>query len=560
MYGTVSDPSYSVTVNGASAVVNTDTGDWEADNVPITGAGTAVFDAVATPPDSSPTTPQVNVSAEEEVPPQVVVTTYRAKKNASSRKSNDFVNTTGTKDYYANYQPDSTGQWVLQDYQDYDDSLTSIYCFGDVDAPNYVQTDERDYQWSSASPWLCDETHIVNGGSPTYPYTYNGDLDQTLGYVTHPMDVDVYEDPSQTGWFNSVFITHYFANNVQWTWHKDSGTMMAVQVDARTEMKLLTGGKAQINRQHLIQLQCSGTEYGQPYFDAPSGLTWDGSGFLYPWEDVAETPIDKSRMRALGQWVGADGNLWVSLPDNAAMDLKLSAPFRHYDATATPTKYLLTITANYADITTNTPEYCVGQQVFLWAEWTPSLPENPIRSPVMWGIGGKYINNYYQPSCSSCSVVYTNDTSIMTNEYVTLWWVSGDSTNPPTYTASFGEGLTFANGQSVSVAANGNIKMYRPTVNPVMPYGPFGAAFYTNDYPNYLWLDGGPMKFDVSISSKYHGNFGLSQLVNFTSESVTSLLILTGLTVTTTWMARNTMMRSMTSQTQLKSLILQGNP
>ena len=115
----VSDPtSWSVSVNGTNAEVN-DSGYWEADNVPINGSGTAVFDAVAMPPSNlTPPPPPVHNSATVEVPPHVVITSYHDTKNASSLISQhgESETTTGKKDYTANYQTDSTGQWVLHDY------------------------------------------------------------------------------------------------------------------------------------------------------------------------------------------------------------------------------------------------------------------------------------------------------------------------------------------------------------------------------------------------------------------------------------------------------------
>jgi hypothetical protein len=78
---------------------------------------------------------------------------------------------------------------------------------------------------------------------------------------------------------------------------------------------------------NLFQLQCSATAYGQP---PPGGDWWGTPG----------TPVASASLRALRQWVGADGNLWVAEPDNAALDLNLSAPgVQHYGAWATPTKY-----------------------------------------------------------------------------------------------------------------------------------------------------------------------------------------------------------------------------
>ena len=102
-------------------------------------------------------------------------------------------------------------------------------------------------------------------------------------------------------------------------------------------MKLFTGGKAGVGHMNLIQLQCSGTAYGKPDTNAPV----DGLPYFAPWVNAEETNIPPQNLSALGQNVGSDGNLWVVLPDNASPDLDLMAPgFRHYCATATPTKYL----------------------------------------------------------------------------------------------------------------------------------------------------------------------------------------------------------------------------
>jgi len=50
--GTVSDPSYSVWINGVQAVVD-GSGNWTTNNVPVYGNGTATFDVVAYPPGQS---------------------------------------------------------------------------------------------------------------------------------------------------------------------------------------------------------------------------------------------------------------------------------------------------------------------------------------------------------------------------------------------------------------------------------------------------------------------------------------------------------------------------
>ncbi|HEY1716920.1 MAG TPA: hypothetical protein VGH42_01345, partial [Verrucomicrobiae bacterium] len=67
--GTVSDPSYSVWVNGVEATVDGG-GNWGADNVPITDGGTACFDVVANGSSS------VTQSLEIDKPPTVIVNQY----------------------------------------------------------------------------------------------------------------------------------------------------------------------------------------------------------------------------------------------------------------------------------------------------------------------------------------------------------------------------------------------------------------------------------------------------------------------------------------------------
>ena len=321
---------------------------------------------------------------------------------------------------------------------------------------------------------------------------------------------------------NFEYANHYSGPN--WEYTEDDQTYTR---HAQTKLKLLTGGRAVPHGMCLFKISGEAREIldnraAPPFFSDP----------VPPYNTPAMQgiPPQNVRMAGLGN-LGADGNRWVPLPDGGTtveVTPHAAKPFYVFDATEQ--KYTLHISArgngnNYTDLLVTTPEFCVGQSVTLSLDWDPALPDGVQHNNILkhdtvkWLLGGTFVDDYYnQPGCTTCSMIYTNDPSYLTNEWVEVWWVSGD-TNSPTYIANFGEGLTFANGQSVSVAANGNIKMYRPSVNPVVPYGPFGAAFYTNDYPNYLWLDGGPMKFDVSISSKYHGNFGLSQLVTFTSES-----------------------------------------
>jgi hypothetical protein len=57
--------------------------------------------------------------------------------------------------------------------------------------------------------------------------------------------------------------------------------------------------------------------------------------------------------------------------------------------------------------------------------------------------------------------------------------------------------------------------MFRPKVNPVVTNGSAGAGLDAGIAGGALNLMDGTMYFTVTINSKYAGNFGLTQLVNF---------------------------------------------
>jgi len=471
--GTVGDSSWGVSVNGVQAEVSDNgdgTGHWEADNVPIYGMGTATFDAVATPPgqenqsrmramnSGSTTPPPAILSLDVEKGPAVKVVTYYDTKSASATQSWS-TSTTGARTYNANYQKNNAGQW----FYGYKGTVTNTY-FDDYWGPNWPFTNETVYEWSSADTNVYYDQYTEDG--TTYPATPVpiGALG-AYGYpVTVEMDEDAYEPPTD-GNPPNYSVIHYFANNVQWNWTSSDGWKWNMNVDARTTTKLLTGGNAPIARRNLIQLQCDGVEYGRPCISPD--ISW-------PWVGVQRTPLDKSRMRALGQWVGADGNLWVSLPDNTAMDLNVSAPARHYNAWAKPIKYPVTIWASSSttncDISTNTPEFCVGQKVTFTLNGLPGFVDAVGR----WNLPGTFVNEQWQNfTIATETGLPTFYGSINYRENDNLLNISGQ--NVETFCwyydkldagkkVSMHVNLHMPNGQYVNVAADGKFTVYRPTI------------------------------------------------------------------------------------------------
>ena len=435
----------------------------------------------------------------------VKVTTYQDTKSASATQSWS-TSTTGARTYNANYKTNSAGQW----FYGYKGTVTNTY-FDDY-WPNAYS---NNFEWSSANP--SEYYYQFTGDGITDSYTIPIGTTAIYGYpVTDEMDEDAY-DPPDGGNPAHYSVTHYFANNVQWNFVNSEGRQVHMEVDARTTTKLFTGGKAQINRRNLIQLQCDGTEYGRPSVGV--GI------YPYPWAYLQRTPLDKSRMRALGQWVGADGNLWVSLPDNAAMDLKLCAQARHYYAWAKPIKYPVTIWASSSttncDISTNTPEFCVGQRVTFTLS---NLPTANIASKFgHWSLPTKYVNEqwqeqqwipidgggngghgYWEPYGS---VNYRINSSLLQNtDQTSCWFVNGNGGY-----VGVGLTLTFQNGQSASVVANGTVKMFRPKMTQFTNYPPF-IPMLTNRWVE-LGLDGyrppgtaidfvGLMNFQSTVETK----------------------------------------------------------
>ena len=129
-------------------------------------------------------------------------------------------------------------------------------------------------------------------------------------------------------------MTHSHADTRQWFYPNGE----ALKVDAHSQWKLFTGGKASINRKNLIQVNVAvATEYGKP----PDSPFW--------WWDTPTTPIAPTRIEMFG-WAGigssyldSSGNAYRVLPDNDGVDLNVWIPgVKHYYVqTPTVQKYKL---------------------------------------------------------------------------------------------------------------------------------------------------------------------------------------------------------------------------
>jgi hypothetical protein len=240
--------------------------------------------------------------------------------------------------------------------------------------------------------------------------------------------------------------------------------------------------------------------------------------------------VPSDKVRALGKGLGADGNLWIVLPDNAEYDLKLSAPARHYNAGALVFKHKIKVMANGHDLSTTKPEFCVGQNVSF--DLT-GLPLGQVQNLVgTWKLPAKYVNEEWQhfttlPSESPeippmtvyyGSVNYRINSGLLENTNQTsCWFVNGSGGR-----VSVGMSVLFSNGQSVSVAGNGNVAIYRPTVFNLNPGNAY-VVIDTNYAPEvYLGVGDsdssglGSMTWDLTFGVKpiYRGTVSYLQLIN----------------------------------------------
>jgi hypothetical protein len=130
-----------------------------------------------------------------------------------------------------------------------------------------------------------------------------------------------------------------------------------------------------------------------------------------------------------------------------------------------------------------------------------------------WTLPAKYVNQSYQYSDSCASYRLNND--LLTNNPTLCWYV-----NLPGGRVSMWQNLHFSNGQYVSVAAEGDFTIYRPTAEVTYISSP---QYYTLTETNLLYSklqlgasDGtGDLSYTVQVQSKraFTGNCNITQLI-----------------------------------------------
>src|SRR5665213_2824317 len=445
--GTVSDPSATVTVNNKTASVDGQ-GNWSAADVPIPGGGTATFDAVAQLPGQPPN----NKNNSSEKQPYWFLAQYYEDKIVSWSGVGGGVPGLSSderiKDYQTPYSTNNLGQKAYHGtVQDHHFQIVTgdIFWF-ESDWDYYANQIDSD----KVVDWIYSDTY-----TPPYHPPLRPDWDY-YGQITSLPDEDMESSGGGT-WGHPNFVYHYYAENAHYQHHSVNGTdyldTAAKIPAAHTKWLLLTGGKEGVARMNLWCIS------------ADASVNYWGANGMWGTEPVA----DKTQLQVLGKHVGADGKLWIAIPDSTTpVDITVTAPGADYNAQATPQEYKLVISANGTQldpdrVVLNT-YYMAGQFIGFGASFIPSLPEAPEIDPLRWWFDGNFVNDHSQAKVYSSDDYFMNSAKL-SNPSQYNWWLDGADDFPFTkLKAIIAEGLTFANGQYVVVGEKGLFTIKKPAV------------------------------------------------------------------------------------------------
>jgi hypothetical protein len=479
--GAVSDTNCTVWVNGVPATITpylNGTGYWIADNVPVGDGGTASFTATVYPPGEAPgssggggTNPSSPGSADLDLdadkPPGLVLESAKWGHTEKIKADTDIG-----------------GWWEVDKIQG-----------------NYSRT---------SGGKLTTHTEAQDTNEVTY---YSSDLTQTIApdfsiIAEHFEDSDGNMDDTNYGGTISIA--------------KEEGTLSVLNPystpitpryeSAPSEVKFMlhTGGKGRVGQQSVAVANAfAGERLARPYFgmDGPS------------------IPSPQITISGLGKNLGSDGYAYGAVASGASVDMTLQAYVPKFSFEVGAGSFWPTVSANYHDLSQETPEFCVGQLVTFSPLWWPSYPPYTVLGDnyTHWHLPGKFVNKETNYSDSATCTTYVRDDALLS-----LWGANSDTScwfvNKPGGMASVVINLHFSNGQYVSVAAMGKFDIVRPTIWLEPLSNDWQNHYYTittNVVGLYALLklgknDGsgdGSMRFYIDINSKYGGAIGLTQLI-----------------------------------------------
>jgi hypothetical protein len=158
------------------------------------------------------------------------------------------------------------------------------------------------------------------------------------------------------------------------------------------------------------------------------------------------------------------------------------------------------------DLSSNVPEFCVGQQVVFSNSFSPPLPAG-IPVSYQWNLQGEHVNQITNLNMLGESPIYTNNPALATNSVTSLWWYNGGSNIQVSCTFTIG---------GESAMAQGHVNIYRPTLTGFTNQSPRSFIADMNDdilsYGDRQTGDSN-MTWIVNINSKYDGRKGVTQII-----------------------------------------------
>ena len=240
-------------------------------------------------------------------------------------------------------------------------------------------------------------------------------------------------------------------------------------------------------------------------------------------EEPGDLPIAPETLQLNGQTLinsgitNDDGSVrglaLVSGLAGANVPLKLTAPIQAYSFNNMQvTNVQLKVFANGIDLSTNTPEFCVGQAVTNQLIFDPPLPSGTQVS-YQWTASLDFIDKIVPPTTNEASTSYFLDLTLLTNNPAPVWWYSGGYK----YIWCIAT-VQLPNGQTVTITGRGNVSISQPVISGFDDEPPSYPTNCTDGGTLYLQLGDnnahGDMRYEVHILSSYPGKGAFIQLIN----------------------------------------------